>query len=551
MGNNLYSNLVNFYNVNDENFKEFMAEIYKEMLLTHRDVQYVKEHLTEEIEKQLEKYLDDGKFNINIEEKVNEFLENNQEIKNISSQLEYIMNEQIPNNADGVNSIWYPPLQPRGKDIAPDTPLAQPSDYWKLWDDLMNENPSYITKTLLGKDTSNTYDIYKYVFEPSNYKKTVIIHCNTHGNEVLGQKIFYRFMVHICKDYKTVPQLAYMRNNIRFIVLPLVNPWGLANNTRDNVNSVNINQNFDNNWDSVPSSNNKGTAPFSEKESQYVRDVIQTYKDDTCLFVDIHNTGIQEGENYYCGYTSEGSINPNIFREIIDEIKPIPNPTFNIQGTTMAQSYCYARQFNINGILLEWVPGTMAEEQSALDVTYGLTFIANAIMRFSKENRPSIRLLETQQCFKVRHDSYQYTTTSTTWEEITELSITLNPKTTGTLEVYGVTTLDNNTNTKVYLAPVISQVGNVLIPPATEINLCGECDVFEDVVANARTQLSYCNVAKITPSSATTGEVKIKLFTKCDGGTTTIRKTRMVIKFTPNYANDRYVLLQGSNKPIS
>ena len=87
MGNNLYSNLVNFYNVNDENFKEFMAELYKEMLTTHRDVQYVKEHLTEEIEKILDKYLVDGNFNINIEEKVNEFLENNQEIKDIISKL--------------------------------------------------------------------------------------------------------------------------------------------------------------------------------------------------------------------------------------------------------------------------------------------------------------------------------------------------------------------------------------------------------------------------------------------------------------------------------
>ena len=87
MGNNLYSNLVNFYNINDENFKEFMANLYKEMLTTHRDVQYVKEHLTEEIEKKLEIYLVDGKFNINIEEKVNEFLENNQEIKDITAKL--------------------------------------------------------------------------------------------------------------------------------------------------------------------------------------------------------------------------------------------------------------------------------------------------------------------------------------------------------------------------------------------------------------------------------------------------------------------------------
>ena len=87
MKDNLYTKLTNFYNINDENFKEFMAQIYKEMLTTHRDVQYVKEHLSEEIEKKLEIYLVDGKFNINIEEKVNEFLEDNQEIKNIISKL--------------------------------------------------------------------------------------------------------------------------------------------------------------------------------------------------------------------------------------------------------------------------------------------------------------------------------------------------------------------------------------------------------------------------------------------------------------------------------
>ena len=99
MKNNLYSNLVNFYNVNDENFKEFMAQIYKEMLLTHKDVQYVKEHLTEEIEKKLEIYLVDGKFNINIEEKVNEFLENNQEIEDINTKL-----NKNTNNIENITS---------------------------------------------------------------------------------------------------------------------------------------------------------------------------------------------------------------------------------------------------------------------------------------------------------------------------------------------------------------------------------------------------------------------------------------------------------------
>ena len=85
---NLYNNLTNFYNVNDENFKEFMAKMYEEMLANHRDIKYVQEHLTEEIEKKLEEYLVEGKFNINIRQKVEEFLNNSQVIYKIHKKLD-------------------------------------------------------------------------------------------------------------------------------------------------------------------------------------------------------------------------------------------------------------------------------------------------------------------------------------------------------------------------------------------------------------------------------------------------------------------------------
>ena len=49
MGNNLYSSLVNFYNVNDENFKEFMAELYKILLTSNRDIEDMKKHLEETV----------------------------------------------------------------------------------------------------------------------------------------------------------------------------------------------------------------------------------------------------------------------------------------------------------------------------------------------------------------------------------------------------------------------------------------------------------------------------------------------------------------------
>ena len=105
--NNLYSNLVNFYNLNDKNFKEFLADIYKEMLANHNDIKYVKEHLKEEIEKKLEDYLIDGKFNINIEDKVNYFLENSDKIKNINTKTNTNNLFIVANNLDntGVNDV--------------------------------------------------------------------------------------------------------------------------------------------------------------------------------------------------------------------------------------------------------------------------------------------------------------------------------------------------------------------------------------------------------------------------------------------------------------
>lgn len=63
--NNLYNNLTNFYNVNDENFKEFMAKFYEHVLMNHRDIEFIKNHMPDEIGKKVDKYFADGNFNIN------------------------------------------------------------------------------------------------------------------------------------------------------------------------------------------------------------------------------------------------------------------------------------------------------------------------------------------------------------------------------------------------------------------------------------------------------------------------------------------------------
>lgn len=50
MKDTLYSKAANFYNINDENFKEFMAEFYNTINQQHKDIDYIKNHQKEQLE---------------------------------------------------------------------------------------------------------------------------------------------------------------------------------------------------------------------------------------------------------------------------------------------------------------------------------------------------------------------------------------------------------------------------------------------------------------------------------------------------------------------
>ena len=102
--NNLYNNLTNFYNVNDENFKEFMAKLYDEMLANHNDVKYVKEHYIEEIEKKLKEYIVDGKLNIKIDRNIYSELKKKASIIKVNELQGQINNLVFGASGDGNNA---------------------------------------------------------------------------------------------------------------------------------------------------------------------------------------------------------------------------------------------------------------------------------------------------------------------------------------------------------------------------------------------------------------------------------------------------------------
>ena len=182
------------------------------------------------------------------------------------------------------------------------------ADTIAAWDALIAGQTGYASKTDLGE----TYDgahIYKYSFLPatytnSNYMKKlpkVLITCGVHGHEKSSCFGLLYLMKDVIDNFDKHPVLWYLRSFVNFEILPVVNWSGWNNNLRANYNGVNINRNFQTlNWSDFDSDpdyttpgtyNYRGTAPFSETESQIIRDFVRA-NSDAFLFIDIHTNGL-------------------------------------------------------------------------------------------------------------------------------------------------------------------------------------------------------------------------------------------------------------------
>ena len=161
-----------------------------------------------------------------------------------------------------------------------------------------NTNGVFVGKTILGKDTSNTYDIYQYEFKPVNYDRTILLTSGMHTYEMPAYFGLARWMQEYMEGTDDV--FVWLRTHVRIICIPIVNPWGFNQNpkTYGNVNGVNPNRNFDdlnNGWANYQSNNDewnkKGSSAFSESETQILREWAFKYADVAKFYIDCH-TGL-------------------------------------------------------------------------------------------------------------------------------------------------------------------------------------------------------------------------------------------------------------------
>lgn len=170
------------------------------------------------------------------------------------------------------------------------------SDFYSAYDALVTAYPDYVSKTVLGQDQTNTYDICEYHFRPEtlgygnvNFPATetknevelplILMQGCIHGDEQASSYVLMNFMKKVCNDWESHPTFAFFRWNVEFRIIPIVNPWGFANNKRANSNNYDLNRYF-NQSDSWLLSNCK--------EAYIDKQWLDTYASGAFAFVDYH-----------------------------------------------------------------------------------------------------------------------------------------------------------------------------------------------------------------------------------------------------------------------
>ncbi len=92
-----------------------------------------------------------------------------------------------------------------------------------------------------------------------------------HGNERISAEVPMYFINYILTNYGVNPNVTAWVNNHELWVIPVANPDGYVNNSRYNANNVDINRNYSFHWGQ--SASNYGPYPFSEVETQAIRDL--------------------------------------------------------------------------------------------------------------------------------------------------------------------------------------------------------------------------------------------------------------------------------------
>lgn len=189
-----------------------------------------------------------------------------------------------------------------------------------MWGALVAAHPTrFFAGSDFGVDQSGVYPIKQYVFLPAQtpgYRnganREMLVYAGIHGGELVSMLALYYFVKDLLERGQTDPSLQSVYRHVRLRIIPCVNPWGMSQSprTRGNSRGVDLNRNGDFYWDEYVdggpgSADYKGTAPWSEAETQALKSMLDQYGSAAFCVVDLHNFGAgTQPAPHYTGFCS-------------------------------------------------------------------------------------------------------------------------------------------------------------------------------------------------------------------------------------------------------
>lgn len=224
------------------------------------------------------------------------------------------------------SGLWIPPAQdPVGYNA------YSYADIIDAYDGLKDNSnyPGTITKHQYSENGHDGYPLYHYRFTPQNYTKTFYVHASIHGNERDAAQRLLRIMDIICNhaNESAYSRLAQLRDNVRFIVIPVVSPWGFDNKSMnvpytdwngastyiDNQGNeqplmMNMNRNMDAvHQYSLGSSGNGGNYPFQMAETRHIKHVVESIGAHNIDYAVDYHDGDDVNEHFWFNYNADGA----------------------------------------------------------------------------------------------------------------------------------------------------------------------------------------------------------------------------------------------------
>jgi murein peptide amidase A len=128
---------------------------------------------------------------------------------------------------------------------------------------------------------------------PSDPALRVLVIGATHGNETAGMRIARRLIRSDAPLQPELHQISYLPGRkfdavrgrgVEFVVVPTMNPDGVASHSRGNARGVDLNRNFPFDWHPLSGGEYSGPRPLSEPESRAAHRLILRIRPDLTIW---------------------------------------------------------------------------------------------------------------------------------------------------------------------------------------------------------------------------------------------------------------------------